>query len=70
MPHIKVSFYPGRSQERKREIASRLQNCLSEEMNIEKSLISVQIQDVPWDRWQEEIVDRIREEELVIAPGN
>ena len=66
MPHIAIKMYPGRSQELKKEIAEKTRDFLAQEMGMEEKFISVSVEDVEKDKWQEEVVDKIAEEDLYV----
>ncbi|MBT9779664.1 Tautomerase enzyme [Clostridium sp. MCC353] len=51
MPHVAISMIPGRDQNEKRDLAIRVQNFICEELNLEKSVVSVSIEEIPLERW-------------------
>lgn len=53
MPHIDLKWYPGRSDALKEEVAQKLMECLMEAGNIPRENISVSIEDVPQEKWEE-----------------
>lgn len=52
MPHIAVSMYPGRDAETKRKLAVKLQDAIAEELKIKKEVVTVSIEDVEPEQWQ------------------
>ena len=72
MPHIIVKMYKGRTEEKKMEIANILAEALSEKGGIDRSAISVAIEDIPKENWKEQVYDKELTEEnknLYIKPG-
>lgn len=53
MPHIAISMFPGRSREVKKELAVNVQEFICKELELDKSVVSVSVEDVPKDRWKE-----------------
>lgn len=53
MPHIDITMYPGRDDKRKKEIAERVQDFISKEMEMDKKFVTVSIEDVPVEEWDE-----------------
>lgn len=51
MPHIAISMYPGRDQEVKKKLALSVQEFVSKELNLDKSVVSVSVEDVPKEQW-------------------
>ncbi len=58
MPHIIVKMYKGRTEETKMNIANILADALSEKGGIDRSAISVAIEDIPKEKWKEEVCDK------------
>ena len=58
MPHIAVSMYPGRDDEIKKKLALKLQETVAEELKVDPKVITVSVEDVPKEQWQEHIEDR------------
>lgn len=56
MPHILVKLYPGRSEQMKMDFSRKLVECTSEVLNAPIGAISVSIEEVPPDRWEETVV--------------
>ena len=55
MPHIAVSMYPGRDDEIKKKLALKLQETVAEELKVDPKVITVSVEDVPKEQWQEYI---------------
>ncbi len=72
MPHIVVKMYKGRTEETKKDIADILADALSEKGGIDRSAISVAIEDIPEENWKEQVYDKELKEDnknLYIKPG-
>lgn len=55
MPHIIVKLYPGRGEEKKISLAESITAAVSENLNLDKSTISVAIEEVPAEIWAKEV---------------
>jgi len=53
MPHVAITMIPGRSHEVKKELAKKVQGFLAEELDVEEKYISVSIEDIPMETWEE-----------------
>jgi 4-oxalocrotonate tautomerase len=53
MPHIAVFMYPGRDDKTKLALSLKLQAFLADELSIDKGIVSVSIEDVTQDNWNE-----------------
>lgn len=63
MPHVDITMIPGRDQKEKREIALKIQQFLADELQIDKEFVSVSIEDVPKEDWQQhmqQMKDKVR----------
>lgn len=69
MPHIVVKMYPGRSQEVKEDFAKKVQQLTVEEFGCQPGHVSVSVEDIKPENWKEEVVNKIREEDLIIEPN-
>ena len=72
MPHVIVKFYPGRSQEQKKQLANEIVKSVVEIAGCEQKSVSVAIEEVKPDDWvetvyQPDIIDK--NENLVVTPG-
>ena len=68
MPHIQVSLYPGRDDELKNKMANELRNTIVEKIGIPEEAISVSIEDIKPDDFENTIQDRLKNEknELIL----
>lgn len=66
MPHIAIKMYPGRSEEVKKDLAEKTRDFLMNEMNMEAKFISVSVEDIEKEKWQEEVVDKISPDDLYV----
>lgn len=69
MPHIAIQMYPGRDQDTKEKIATKMQAVLAEEMQADKKYFSVSIEDVSSEDWKTMVEDKIDPKNLFI-PAN
>lgn len=53
MPHIAISMIPGRNHEVKRELAIKVQDFICNELKLDKTVVSVSIEDIPKERWED-----------------
>ena len=53
MPHIDITMIPGRDDKAKKEIALKVQSFLAKELGIEEQFVSVSIEDIPKEKWEE-----------------
>lgn len=66
MPHISIKMYPGRSEDVKQELAEKTRDFFAKEMKADAKYFSVSIEDVEMEKWKEEVVDKVSNEELYI----
>ena len=62
MPHIQVSLYSGRDDELKSKMANELKNTIVKKIGIPKEVISVSIEDVEPDDFENTIQNRLKNE--------
>ena len=67
MPHIAVSMYPGRDRDTKEALAKKLEELVSQELNVDKKYVSVSIEDVAKDHWKERM-SQIPEDLMFVHP--
>ena len=72
MPHVIVKFYPGRSEEQKKQLANEIVKSVVEIAGCEKKSVSIAIEEVAPDDWAEnvyrpDIIDN--NEKLIVTPG-
>ena len=53
MTHVAITMFPGRSPEVKADLAKKVQDFLVKELNLEEKYISVSIEDVAVENWDE-----------------
>lgn len=69
MPHVAITMFPGRDDATKKELALKVQECLIRELNVDKKVVSVSIEDIPKDQW-EESMKKFTGDILFVPPGN
>lgn len=55
MPHVIVKLWPGRNDQQKRVIADRVIQAIVESAGVAPTTVTVGIEEVPRERWQEEV---------------
>ena len=55
MPHIAISMYPGRSREEKAALAAKVRALVSEALKKDPKVVTVSVDDVPAEKWQEHL---------------
>ena len=68
MPHVAITMIPGRDEQTKRALALKTQAFLEQELGIDKRFISVSIQDIPAEDWDESI-KRFPQDCMFVMPG-
>lgn len=68
MPHIAVSMLPGRNREVKQELAERLRDTLMEALGVDEKFISVSVEDVELNDWDDSM-KRFPKENILINPN-
>lgn len=68
MPHIDITMYPGRSSEIKSALALKVQQAVCDELKMDSKYISVSIEDVPKDEWEQHMAS-FSEEDMFIKPN-
>ena len=53
MPHIDIKMLPGRNATIKEELALKMQDLAASILSVDKKAISVSVEDVALDEWQE-----------------
>ncbi|HOJ49773.1 MAG TPA: tautomerase family protein [Spirochaetota bacterium] len=69
MPHIVIKMYPGRTEEKKRELAEKIINTAIEVLNVDRSAFSLSIEEIPQEKWIEVFKNEIINSKLYIKPG-
>lgn len=67
MPHIAVNMYPGRTEERKQEIAEKVQKVFVDELGFKAGDISVSVVETEADNFVKIMEERYKKEDLYIA---
>ena len=68
MPHVHITMYPGRNDEIKRDLATKVQKLLADELHIDNKVISVSIEDIPKEQWADTQA-KIPAETIFIKPS-
>lgn len=68
MPHIAITMIPGRNDEIKKALALKVQNLLVAELGIESKFVSVSIQDIPMEEW-EDSMEQFSDDIMFVKPG-
>ena len=68
MPHVAITLIPGRDEETKRVLAKRTQAFLAGELGIDPKFVSVSIQDIPMEDWQQSM-EQFPDEIMYVKPG-
>ncbi len=55
MPHIIAKMWPGHTEEEKKAFAQAVVDAASEHLHVPANWVSVGIEDVPRERWDEEV---------------
>lgn len=66
MPHISVMMYPGRDEATKKKLAEALQQAAMDAMGMPASALSVSVEDVEKERFDETIAAKVAHEDLLI----
>ncbi|WP_333543730.1 tautomerase family protein [Cloacibacillus porcorum] len=66
MPHIAVMMYPGRDDEKKMALAKKLQDALEEALGVDRKVISVSVEDVAKEDWDENFKKKIDKKTIFI----
>ncbi len=55
MPHVIIKLWPGRTAEQKQKLTDRIVELMGEEMGVGEKWFSVAFEEVPSDRWIEDV---------------
>ena len=69
MPHINIKMYPGRSEEVKAKLAKHTKEFMVKELEMDEKFISVSVEEIDKEKWQSEVMDKIKDEELYEKPN-
>ncbi|MBN2072883.1 MAG: tautomerase family protein [Actinobacteria bacterium] len=72
MPHVIIKLWPGRTEDQKIRLCKEIARSLIEIINVPENSISIAIEEVPSEKWAEEvykpdIIDK--KDNLYIKPG-
>lgn len=68
MPHVAITMIPGRNPQQKKELAKKVQDLLITEQQLDGKFISVSVEDIPMENWQQ-FMDKFPEEVMYVKPG-
>ncbi|MCR0265638.1 4-oxalocrotonate tautomerase family protein [[Clostridium] innocuum] len=68
MPHIDITMIPGRDDTVKKELAVKVQQFFSKELNINKKFVSVSIEDVAKEEWTAHM-ERLKDKKMFVEPS-
>lgn len=68
MPHIAITMIPGRDKEVKKALALKVQELLVSELKIDPKFVSVSIQDIPMEEW-ENSMKKFSDDIMFVKPG-
>ena len=69
MPHVAIAMIPGRDNDTKLSLAKKVQSFLSQELSLDKKYISVSVEDIEkenWNNYMEGYPDSI----MLVKPGD
>lgn len=72
MPHVIAKFYPGRTENQKKELANRIKNDIMDILKVPEKSISVSLEEIPKENWKTEVWDKdieAKKQDLYIKPG-
>ncbi len=69
MPHINIKMYPGRSEEVKAKLAKHTKEFMVKELEMDEKFISVSVEEIDKEKWQSEVMDKIKDEDLYERPN-
>lgn len=72
MPHIIIKLWPGRSENQKKELASKIVRDVAETAVCDESSVSVAFEEIPQNEWVEKVFEPEiinKHENLYIKPG-
>jgi 4-oxalocrotonate tautomerase len=67
MPHIAVSWYAGRDEETKQDIAEKVGNFFTSELGFPAESVTVSIVDIPSEEFVDTIKKRYRADQLYVS---
>ena len=64
MPHINVKMFPGRDDEKKKDLADKLLQCAQEALGCPAEALSVSVEDVAPEDWTRDVGEKIPEDKI------
>lgn len=64
MPHINVKMFPGRDDEKKKDLADKLLQCAQEALGCPAEALSVSVEDVAPEDWNRDVGAKIPEDKI------
>ena len=65
MAHITMAMLPGLDMEKKKDLARKLRALVSDELGVDAMIVSVSVEDIPFDQWNE-FMERVPEGTILI----
>ncbi len=65
MPHIDVKLFPGRDEATKKAFADKIVELGMQELGAAKEHLSVSVEEIAPDKWNEEVADKVDESKVV-----
>jgi 4-oxalocrotonate tautomerase len=67
MPHVIIKLYPGRSEDVKRALATRINQAVIDSLKVPDEVISIAIEEVAKDAWDEQVkkVDIVPKQKII-----
>lgn len=72
MPHVIVKMYPGRSEELKNDMVSKITKVITDSLGVDESAVSVALEEIERENWKEAVYkpDIMQKEHLLYKkPG-
>lgn len=69
MPHVAVTMIPGRDDKAKKALAQKIQHLMVQELGVEEKFVSVSVQDIPMENWNQSM-EQFADEIMYVKPGN
>ena len=69
MPHICIGMLPGRTPEQKTALAHKIRELVSAELNVDKMIVSVSMEDVELADW-DGFMSKIPDDSIIIPEAN
>lgn len=69
MPHISVKMFPGRGEKTKKDLADKLHELAVKELACPEGAVSVSVEDIEKEKWNEEVLEKIDENDMLVKPN-